>query len=68
MVRGRSRVGGGFLDDVWSRDMGANPREATTTGGHRHQAALRAVSVATGNRVGCGTGQPSWAVKMETGR
>jgi hypothetical protein len=37
-------------------DKGASPRGAVTTGGHQRRAALHAVSVATGNRVACGTG------------
>jgi hypothetical protein len=60
-------VGGSFLGDVRSRDKegGGNRRGATTTAGSWR---LCVVSVVIGNRVARGTGQPSQAVKMETGR
>jgi hypothetical protein len=64
----RSRVGGGFLGDVWSMDKGGwQPTWGGDDRGPPVPSALRMVSMATGNRVVHRTGRLSRAVKMETG-
>jgi hypothetical protein len=51
---GKSRVGGGFLGDVRSRDKGANPCGAVMTSGHREQGSARDQATIPGGQNGNG--------------